>query len=76
MTKSPGKEPASFDIAVNGVTPAVARTPGAVEQSPKHIKYMLAKIPRGRFLELHEGGDGRKLVHDRCGLRSVGRATY
>jgi len=54
MTKSLGKEVASQNIAVNCVTPAVARTPGAMEQAPGHIQYMLAKIPRGRFLELHE----------------------
>jgi 3-oxoacyl-[acyl-carrier protein] reductase len=54
MTKSLGKELASHDIAVNCVTPAVARTPGAMEQSPEHIRYMLGKIPRGRFLELNE----------------------
>jgi 3-oxoacyl-[acyl-carrier protein] reductase len=54
MTKSLGKELAGYDIAVNCVTPAVARTPGAMEQAPEHIKYMLGKIPRGRFLELNE----------------------
>jgi NAD(P)-dependent dehydrogenase (short-subunit alcohol dehydrogenase family) len=54
MTKSLGKEMAGQDIAVNCVTPAVARTPGAMEQSPDHIKYMLSKIPRARFLELDE----------------------
>jgi 2-dehydro-3-deoxy-L-rhamnonate dehydrogenase (NAD+) len=54
MTKSLGKELASHDIAVNCVTPAVARTPGAMEQSPEHIRYMLGKIPRARFLELNE----------------------
>ena len=54
MTKSLGKELAGYDIAVNCVTPAVARTPGAMEQAPEHIKYMLSRIPRGRFLELHE----------------------
>jgi len=54
LTKSLGKEVAHLDIAVNCVTPAVARTPGAMEQAPEHIQYMLAKIPRGRFLELRE----------------------
>jgi 2-dehydro-3-deoxy-L-rhamnonate dehydrogenase (NAD+) len=54
LTKSLGKEVAQHDIAVNCVTPAVARTPGAMEQAPEHIQYMLGKIPRGRFLELHE----------------------
>jgi NAD(P)-dependent dehydrogenase (short-subunit alcohol dehydrogenase family) len=54
LTKSLGKELAGLNIAVNCVTPAVARTPGAMEQSPEHIQYMLAKSPRSRFLELHE----------------------
>jgi 3-oxoacyl-[acyl-carrier protein] reductase len=54
LTKSLGKELASYRIAVNCVTPAVARTPGAMQQSSEHIDYMLAKIPRGRFLELDE----------------------
>ena len=54
MTKSLGKELAGQDIAVNCVTPAVAKTPGAMEQSPDHIKYMLSRIPRGRMLELDE----------------------
>ncbi|RDJ19908.1 SDR family NAD(P)-dependent oxidoreductase [Bosea caraganae] len=54
MTKSLGKELAGNDIAVNCVTPAVARTPGAMEQAPEHITYMLSKIPRARFLELNE----------------------
>lgn len=54
MTKSLGKELAGQDIAVNCVTPAVAKTPGAMEQSPDHITYMLSRIPRARFLELDE----------------------
>jgi 3-oxoacyl-[acyl-carrier protein] reductase len=54
LTKSLGKELATQNIAVNCVTPAVARTPGAMEQSPEQIAYMLAKIPRGRMLDLGE----------------------
>jgi 3-oxoacyl-[acyl-carrier protein] reductase len=54
LSKSLGKELAGSNIAVNCVTPAVARTPGAMEQAPEHIDYMLSKIPRGRFLELGE----------------------
>jgi NAD(P)-dependent dehydrogenase (short-subunit alcohol dehydrogenase family) len=54
MTKSLGKELSKYDIAVNCVTPAVARTPGAMAQAPQHIDYMLSRIPRGRFLELRE----------------------
>jgi 3-oxoacyl-[acyl-carrier protein] reductase len=54
LTKSLGKELATYDIAVNAVTPAVAKTVGAMGQSPQHIAYMLGKIPRGRMLELDE----------------------
>ncbi len=54
LTKSLGKELASSNIAVNCVTPAVAKTKSAMEQSEEHIAYMLAKIPRGRMMELDE----------------------
>ncbi|MEQ1940232.1 SDR family NAD(P)-dependent oxidoreductase [Mesorhizobium sp. CN5-321] len=54
LTKSLGKELAGRDIAVNCVTPAVARTSGAMAQAPEHIAYILGKIPRGRMLELEE----------------------
>ena len=54
LTKSLGKELAAENIAVNCVTPAVAKTPGAMDQSEEHIAYMLSKIPRGRMMELDE----------------------
>jgi 3-oxoacyl-[acyl-carrier protein] reductase len=54
LTKSLGKELAGKDIAVNCVTPAVAKTTGAMAQAPEHIAYILGKIPRGRMLELDE----------------------
>lgn len=54
LTKSLGKELADLDIAVNCVTPAAARTRIFDQMSPAHIDFMLSKIPRGRFLELHE----------------------
>ena len=54
LTKSLGKELASYDIAVNCITPAAARTRIFEQISQEHIDYMLARIPRGRFLELHE----------------------
>jgi 3-oxoacyl-[acyl-carrier protein] reductase len=54
LTKSLGKELADKNIAVNAVTPAVARTAGAMGQSSEHLAYILAKIPRGRMLELSE----------------------
>lgn len=54
LTKSLGKEQADMDIAVNCVTPAAARTRIFDQMAQEHIDYMLSKIPRGRFLELHE----------------------
>ncbi len=54
LTKSLGKELAGFDIAVNCVTPAAARTRIFDQMSQEHIDYMLSKIPRGRFLEVEE----------------------
>lgn len=50
LTKSLGKELATEDIAVNCITPAAARTRIFDQMSEEHIGYMLAKIPRGRFL--------------------------
>ncbi|MGH6944756.1 MAG: SDR family NAD(P)-dependent oxidoreductase [Geminicoccaceae bacterium] len=54
LTKSLGKELATYDIAVNCITPAAARTRIFEQISQQHIDYMLAKIPRGRFLEVEE----------------------
>ena len=54
FTKSLGKELAGFDIAVNCVTPAAARTPIFDQMSEEHIAYMLSKIPRNRLLEVRE----------------------
>lgn len=54
LTKSLGKEHAKQDIAVNCVTPATAKTRILEQLSPEFIEYMLSKIPRERFLEVHE----------------------
>ncbi len=54
LTKSLGKELAGYDIAVNCITPAAARTRIFDQLTQKHIDYMLEKIPRGRFLEVDE----------------------
>lgn len=54
LTKSLGKELADYDIAVNCVTPAAARTRIFDQMSEEHINYMLSKIPRGRFLAVEE----------------------
>ncbi len=54
LTKSLGKELADKNIAVNAVTPSTANTKILNQMSEKHVKYMLSKVPRGRFLELNE----------------------
>ncbi len=54
LTKSLGKELAGYDISVNCVTPAAARTRIFHQITQAHIDYMLAKIPRGRFVEVEE----------------------
>jgi 3-oxoacyl-[acyl-carrier protein] reductase len=54
LTKSMGKELAGYDIGVNAVTPAVAKTTMALSQDPDFLKMILSKIPRGRMLELSE----------------------
>src|SRR2546421_9608016 len=54
LTKSLGKELASYDIAVNAITPAAARTAIFDQMSQEHIDYMLSKIPRGRFVAVEE----------------------
>jgi len=54
LTKSLGKELANYDIAVNCVTPAAARTRIFDQMSQQHIDFMLSKIPRGRFVEPEE----------------------
>ncbi len=54
LTKSLGKELADNNIAVNAVTPSTANTKILNQMSEKHVKYMISKVPRGRFLELNE----------------------
>ena len=54
LTKSMGKELAKHNIAVNAVTPAVAKTTMALSQAPDFLQMIVSKIPRGRMLELSE----------------------
>jgi NAD(P)-dependent dehydrogenase (short-subunit alcohol dehydrogenase family) len=54
LTKSLGKETAHKNISVNCITPAAARTRIFDQMSQEHIDFMLSRIPRGRFLEVHE----------------------
>lgn len=54
LTKSLGKELAKYDIAVNAITPATAKTRILDTLTEEFINYMLVRIPRGRFLEVDE----------------------
>jgi len=54
LTKSLGKETATFDISVNCVTPAAAKTRIFEQLSKEFVDYMLSRIPRGRFVEVDE----------------------
>jgi 3-oxoacyl-[acyl-carrier protein] reductase len=54
LTKALGKELAGDDIAVTCITPGVAKTRILDQVTQAHIDYMLAKVPRGRFLQVEE----------------------
>ena len=54
LTKSLGKELADKNVAVNAVTPAGAKTRILDQMTKEHVQRMLAKVPRGRFLEVEE----------------------
>ena len=54
LTKSLGKELASYDISVNAVAPAAAKTAIFDQMTQQHIDYMLSKIPRARFVTVDE----------------------
>ena len=57
LTKSLGKELAAYNIMVNAVTPAAAKTAIFDQMTAEHINYMLSKIPRGRFVKVEEIAD-------------------
>ena len=54
LTKSLGKELAEYDISVNCVTPAAAKTAIFDQITQAHIDFMLSKIPRARFVKVEE----------------------
>lgn len=84
LTKSLGKELADYDIAVNCLTPAAARTAIFSQMSEEHIAFMLSKIPRGRFVAVDEvAAMIAFMVSRECSFTtgavfdiSGGRATY
>lgn len=54
MVKAVGEECAKYDIAINAVTPATAKTRILETLTKEFVDYMLSRIPRGRFLEVDE----------------------
>ena len=54
LTKSLGKELAGYNVAVNAVTPAAAKTAIFDQITQEHIDFMLSKIPRNRFVTVDE----------------------
>jgi NAD(P)-dependent dehydrogenase (short-subunit alcohol dehydrogenase family) len=54
LTKSLGKELASYDISVNCITPAAAQPAILDQMTEEHLAFMLTKIPRGRFVTVDE----------------------
>lgn len=84
LTKSLGKELAGYDISVNAVTPAVAKTEMALSQDPEFLKMILSKVPRGLMLELSEAAsmicwlatDENSFTTGAVFDLSGGRATY
>ena len=54
LTKALGKELATYDIAVNCITPAAARTRIFDQITKEFVDFMLTKIPRGRFVTVDE----------------------
>lgn len=54
LTKTLGKELAGYDISVNCLTPAAARTAIFDQMTQEHIDFMLSKIPRNRFVTVEE----------------------
>ena len=54
LTKSLAKEVASYDISVNAIAPAAARTAILAQVTEEHINYMLSKIPKGRLVTVEE----------------------
>ncbi|HLI98514.1 MAG TPA: SDR family NAD(P)-dependent oxidoreductase [Bradyrhizobium sp.] len=54
LTKSLGKELAAYNIMINAVTPAAAKTAIFDQMTEQHINFMLSKIPKNRFVLVEE----------------------
>jgi len=84
LTKSLGKELAKYNIMVNAVTPAAAKTAIFDQLTQQHIDFMLSKIPKNRFVLVEElAALAAWLASEDCSFStgavfdiSGGRATY
>jgi 2-dehydro-3-deoxy-L-rhamnonate dehydrogenase (NAD+) len=84
FTKSFGKELAQSGVMVNCVTPAAAQTAILDQVTPEFTKFMLSKIPMGRFVKVEEiAALACWLASEDCSFTtggvfdiSGGRATY
>ncbi len=84
LTKSLAKETAGANVSVNAIAPVTANTRILEQVSQAHIDYMLAKIPRGRFVTVEEiSATIGFMVSEECSFTtgftfdiSGGRATY
>jgi 2-dehydro-3-deoxy-L-rhamnonate dehydrogenase (NAD+) len=84
FTKSLGKELAQTGVLVNCVTPAAAQTAILEQVTPEFAKFMLSKIPMGRFVQVEEiAALACWLASEDCSFSTAGvfdisggRATY
>jgi 3-oxoacyl-[acyl-carrier protein] reductase len=84
FTKALAKEIAQTGVLVNCVTPAAAQTAILDQVTPEFAKFMLSKIPMGRFVKVEEiAAMACWLASDDCSFStgavfdiSGGRATY
>ena len=84
FTKALGKELAQSGVLVNCVTPAAAQTAILDQVTPEFAKFMLSKIPMGRFVKVDEiAAMACWLASEDCSFStggvfdiSGGRATY
>ena len=84
FTKALGKELAQTGVLVNCVAPAAAQTAILDQVTPEFAKFMLSKIPMGRFVKVEEiAAMACWLASDDCSFTTAGvfdisggRATY
>jgi NAD(P)-dependent dehydrogenase (short-subunit alcohol dehydrogenase family) len=84
FTKALGKELATSGVLVNAVAPAAAQTAILDQVTPEFAKFMLSKIPMGRFVKVEEiAALACWLASEDCSFStgavfdiSGGRATY